>query len=447
MTTTLERLQGLDNDSDEVRPFGSYQEEAIIALSLDHPEFFTSVARFMKPEMFAGLECRWIVAEILNAFEKHNVVPSRPMLRDKLVGTLTEDDPWQKILNLVDTPSNPREVPLIKDTLLKWAQDRAYGLIYSEEAQDAYARGAYDELESIIHDANRIADVGQSGFWFLENYPLLFEPDAIDHRTTGFPKLDRLLNHGGPSPKEVVCWLAATNVGKSILLCNNAITSLKGIGKSGKPGQDVLLITFELDTVKTAMRCLGAASDVALDEIPDRRDYIERLMTQMKRAYNKRFAIFEWAPDECSVNHLYALLDNLRRTEGFDPEVVILDYMDLMVSRNPSYNKDDYTRQKHVANEIRGFAKNESVLVFTATQTNRSGAAGGGVADLTKAAESFAKQFSLDYVVSLNQSDSQRRATPPRLSMFIAKNRNGPKHQTVNCTINYNTMLVREENL
>jgi hypothetical protein len=233
----------------------------------------------------------------------------------------------------------------------------------------------------------------------------------------------------------------------SILLCNNAITSLKGMGKSGKPGQDILLVTFELDTIKTAMRCLGAATDIPLEDIPDKRDYIERVMTQMKRTYNKRFIIFEWAPDECSVNHLYALLDNLRRTEGFDPEVVILDYMDLMVSRNPSYNKDDYTRQKHVANEIRGFAKNENVLVFTATQTNRSGAAGEGVADLTKAAESFAKQFCLDYVVSLNQSDSQMKATPPRLSMFIAKNRNGPKHKTVNCTINYNTMLVREENL
>lgn len=445
MSTTLEKLQGLNDDSDEIKPFGPYQEEAIISLALDHPEFFTTVARFMKPEMFASLECRWIIAELLNSFEKHSVVPSRPLLHDKLVASLTEDDPWQRVLELVDRESDPREVPLIKDTLLKWAQDRAYGLLYSEEAQDAYARGDYEELEAIVNEANRIADIGQQGFWFLENYEVLFEPDVIDHRTTGFPKLDRMLNKGGPSAKEVVCWLAATNVGKSILLCNNAISSLKGIGRSGKPGQDVLLITFELDTIKTAMRCLGAATDIPLDDIPNKRSYIERVITQMKRTYGKRFAIFEWPPDEYSVSHIYALLDNLRRTEGFRPEVICLDYLDLMVSRNPSYNKDDYTRQKHVANEIRGLAKNEEVLIFTATQTNRSGASGEGHADLTKAAESYAKQFSLDYVVSLNQTESQRQSTPPRLSMFVAKNRNGPKHETVNCTINYNTMLVKEE--
>ena len=43
---------------------------------------------------------------------------------------------------------------------------------------------------------------------------MLFKEDLIEHRTTGFPRLDAFLNNGGPSPKEVVCWLAPTNVGK-----------------------------------------------------------------------------------------------------------------------------------------------------------------------------------------------------------------------------------------
>jgi len=229
----------------------------------------------------------------------------------------------------------------------------------------------------------------------------------------------------------------------SIVLCNNAISSLQGVGKDKKPGQDVLLITFELDTIKTAMRCLGAATSVPLNEMGSHRDYVTRLMKQMQKTYNRRFAIFEWPPDECSVAHIYALLDNLKRTEGWRPDVIVLDYMDLMVSRVPSYNKDDYTRQKHVANEIRGLAKNEYVLVYTATQTNRDGA-NAEVVDLTKAAESFAKQFSLDYVVSLNQSESDRQAKTPQIRFRIAKNRNGPKNETVTCSVNYNTMLVKE---
>lgn len=473
MLGTIAKLQEADSEQPSRSPFGPYEEEAIVSLALEFPEFFTAVGRFLKPQMFEQPKTQYVMAEILQQFETYGVVPSRRILRDKIERSLTEDDPYAEVLALVDRPADHREVPIIKDTLLKWTRDKAYGLIYSEEAQDAYARGDYSHLEKLINEANRIADVGQGGFWFFENYKILFDPEIIDHRTTGFPKLDRMLNNGGPSPKEVLCWLAATNVGKSIVLCNNAMTSLTGTGANGQPGQDVLLITFELDTIKTAMRCLGAminrhggGNQIHLDSFGDHRDFIERRIQKIQQTYNKRFCIVEWPPEECSVNHIYALLDSLKRMEGWHPDVIIIDYMDLMMSRTDSYNENDYSRQKHVANEIRGLARNENVLIFTATQTNRSGSGGGGddddvgrgqgrddrskarsqpVADLNKAAESFAKQFSLDYVVSLNQSRSERKATPPRMRMYIAKNRNGPKNEVVDCTIEYETMVVREQ--
>lgn len=457
MSDTLQYLQELSAGTDST-PFGAYEEQAIISLAFDLPQFFTGVSRFITPPMFQRAECRYVIAMILNQYEEFNVVPTRPLLREKVLAELTEGHPYEEVLAVIDRPSDYREVPIIKDTLLKWAKDRAFGLLYSDEATAAYARGDYAYLEKLLSEANRIADITESGFWFFDSYSLLFEPSIIEHRTTGFPKLDKFINNGGPSPKEVLCWMASTNVGKSILLCNNAISSLRGFGEGENLGQDVLLITFELDAIKTAMRCLGVvAGNIPIDDMHNHRDFVTRMMTTMQSTYNKRLLIVEWAPEECSVAHIYALLDNLRRTESWRPGVIILDYMDLMISKVPEYNKDDYTRQKHVANEIRGLAKNESVVVFTATQTNRSGidddhreykTAGAApqpkFADLNKAAESFAKQFALDYVVSLNQTKSQRSAVPPRMTMFIAKNRNGPKHETVETTITYETMVVRE---
>jgi hypothetical protein len=450
MDNTIAKLQQESSIEDSIvedKPFGEYEEEAIISLAIDHPEFFTAVGRFMKPEMFSRLECQYLAGKILNAFEKYNVIPSREILKDQILGELTEDDPYEPILAVLDRKSQPREVPVIKDTLLRWARDRAFGLIYSEEAQDAYARGDYAFLEEVLNQANRIADVGSNGFWFFESFPLLFEDDIIEHKTTGFSKLDAVLNNGGPGPKEVVCWMAPTNVGKSIVLCNNAISSLKGLNSDGSNGQDVLLITFELDAIKTAMRCLGVIADghVKINDMKDHKDFVERMINQVKRTYNKQFLIVEMSPDECSVAHIYALLDNLKRTKSWKPDVCVIDYMDLMVSRNKDYNKDDYSRQKHVANELRGLARNENLLLFTATQTNRSASSGEEVADLSQAAESFAKQFSLDYIVSLNQTQSERKAMPPRMRMFVAKNRNGPKHVTISCAVNYETMLVKEQ--
>ncbi len=214
---TVNRLEALNDAGTPTQTFGPYQEEAIVSLALDHPEFFMAAARFMKPLMFNTPVVRWVMAEILNCYEKHSVIPTRAWLRDHLEKYVTEDDPHIEIFKLVGRKSDPREIPLIKDTILKWSRDRAYGLLYTDEAIEAYQRGDFAHLEQIVQDANRIADVGTTGFWFFENIEALFQPDIIKHQTTGFPRLDRLLNNGGPSAKEVICWLAGTNVGKCLM--------------------------------------------------------------------------------------------------------------------------------------------------------------------------------------------------------------------------------------
>jgi len=122
------------------------------------------------------------------------------------------------------------------------------------------------------------------------------------------------------------------------------------------------------------------------------------------------------------------------------------------MSRRDSYNADDYTRQKHVATEVCGFAKKHNVLVYSATQTNRSGAGaqrfnhddGIKMIELNQAAESYGKTMPVDYVISLNQSIADRNADMPCVHMFIAKNREGPRLITVDCTVNYETMKVFE---
>ncbi len=426
-------------------PFDKYQEEAIISLALDHPEFFTNVGQYIKPNMFQRPECQYVIAHILNAYEKYGVVPSRQILRSRIVKELTVDENYKDILTLLDRKSNHREVPIIKEDLLKWARKRAFGLLYSEEAIASFHEGDFSSIEKIFNEANKVVDIGEGGFWLFKSLETLFEPQANIHLTTGFPKLDAVLNDGGPSPKEVVCWMAPTGVGKSILLINNAISSLKGIGPDGNPGQDVLLVTFELDTYKTAMRTLASATTVPTNQILAKKDDVISKIKHLQTIYNKQLLIYELPPNECSVEHIYAIIDTNRKRYGFNPSVVVLDYLDLMMSRVPEYNKKgDYERLKNVATEIRGLAKKQNVLVYTATQTNREGAEDGMLIDMTKIADSFGKQFALDYVISLNQSRADREAIPARICFFVAKNRNGPKNELIDCVINYDNMVVKE---
>lgn len=428
--------------------FGDNVENAIISLAFDHPELITSVAHFLEPKLFKSVAAQYVMAILLNYLDEFDIIPTRGVIRDRVLNELTSDCNYEPVLNLIDRKSDPRETPVVKKEMISWAKKKSFGLLYDAEGLAAYNAEDWDKLQDIMDKANRINDFQATGIWLLDNYQLLFDEKIIEHRTTGFPKLDAILNNGGPSPKEVVCWLAGTNVGKSILMCNNAITSWKGQGSGGRMGQDVLLVTFELDYIKTAMRCLGVMSkDIPINTLIDHQSDVINRVNSLKSNYDGKIFVAELPPEECSVSHIENLVDSLRKQHGWQPNVVVIDYMDLMVSKRAAYNNDDYTRQKYVANEIRALAKKLNVLVFTATQVNRTTENNKGKSiDLNRAAESYAKQFSMDYVISINQSDEERVRVPAIFRLFVAKNRNGPRNETVTCEINYNTMLVKEIN-
>lgn len=203
------------------RPFGSTEEDAIISLSLDQPEFFGTIAQTIKPQMFKQETRQYVFAQLANAYEKYSTIPTRSLLCDIVAKDLTAEDPYEEILDLLKRPSNPREVPQVKATVLKWAQTQAYGMLFNEESQIAFHRGDFQFLANLLEEAQKLTDVRGKTFSFWDQWEEVFIDDASDHITTGFLKLNNELN-GGPSPGEVLCWMAATNVGK----CDSADTKI-----------------------------------------------------------------------------------------------------------------------------------------------------------------------------------------------------------------------------
>lgn len=436
-------VESTNDASETVSQFGAYEEEAIISFALDFPDLFIPMIHFIEPNLFTRLEVRFVIAWILKIYKDHDVIPTRQLLRDTIIRHLTVDDPYKQILSVTDRPSNPREVPIIRNRLIEWAKLKQYGLLYSDEALAAYHKRDFAKLAQIVEDANKIDNARYRGFWFFDKIDELLNPVNQIHYPTGFKKLDVALNDGGPSPGQVLIWLAATNVGKSMMLCNNTVNSITA-------GLDTLHISFEMTAQDAAKRILSALTSTPLKRLPDpvEHDLVRRKCRGVYATHQAKLAIYEMEPEECSVSTIRSLLDILRKVYGWTPKILVLDYLELMISRQPSHNENDYSRQKHVATEICGLAKSENVLVYSATQTNRSGtdaAVRAAQADLNKMAESYGKSMPVDYVVSLNQSEDEYNADPPIIRMYVAKNRFGPKFLLVSCSAHYCTMKIVEQ--
>lgn len=445
----------LDETVEEKTPFGKNEEEAITSLIIDHPEFFANIVPHLSDTLFSSIEVRYVIANILNYHKEFQVFPTRGILRDRIFREITVDAPYaDDIVQIINRKSNPREIPAIRALIVKWARHKAYDILFNSETVAKFHAGDYEYIEQIFERARRVQEVGGRSLWFFKELERLFVDDDSERFTTGISQLDVHLNDGGPGRKEMLVWMAPTGVGKSIMLINNAISN-------SKRGKNVLLITLELSDLRSAVRALGALTDRPVTSklaLKNRKEELISMAGAFKANGAADIVIHELPPDEVSVDAVYALIDELKRNDNFVPDVVIIDYLELLISRREADNINSYTRQKAVATQIRGLAKNANVFIITATQTNRGGnekedkAGNKEMITVSNIAESYGKAMPMDYLISINQSDAEYQnaqnvqkgeVSKGKVDWYIAKNRNGRKFVSVQGEINYTTMGVK----
>jgi replicative DNA helicase len=434
-----------DEELNEKRDFGRSEEHAIIALAFDQPDFFNALMQHLKIDFFREYETKFVFALIKYYFDKHNVIISRKMCKDYALESLTVDDPHKDVLELIDRESDPREVPIIMEKLAMWAKRRAILQLYEKDVVEAVENDDFEEVYKIIDDASMITSSDFACHYFFEETEDLFIEDKTEKMTIGFPTIDKILNEGGPGRREVMCYLASTGKGKSIALVNAGAANIRD-------GRNVLHITLEMTWEQTGLRYLGCFTDLWIKDRVKNKDKMLSLLSQVKETYNSELIIAEFPPEEISIDTVHGVIDNIKRTRGINIDVIVLDYLELMISRDRSANKEDYTRQKKVCTEMSTLAKKENVLVITATQTNRSGNNDNEISDLKKMAESYGKAMPLAYLVSINQTEEEYQegmgksgyVTHARCRLYVAKNRNGQKFITREAMINYMTMKMKD---
>ena len=82
----------------QVKEFGDYEEVALVSLFIDYPEVYQGVYEYIKPETMSKPEVSYILAILNEEQIKHGQIPTRALLRDRIIRTLTADDVHQQSL-------------------------------------------------------------------------------------------------------------------------------------------------------------------------------------------------------------------------------------------------------------------------------------------------------------------------------------------------------------
>jgi archaellum biogenesis ATPase FlaH len=182
--------------------------------------------------------------------------------------------------------------------------------------------------------------------------------------STGYTDLDKHLN-GGLNRKEMTVFSANSGVGKSITMSNLAANFL------GK-GLNVCYISLELSEDVVAKRFDSIMTGVGQSEIFKNVTKISVLVKEMCKKMG-RLIIKRMPESTTNANHIRAYLKEYERMYGHIPDVLCVDYMDIMTSNNKISAENLFVKDKYIAEELRAIANDFDLVLITASQQNRSG--------------------------------------------------------------------------
>jgi replicative DNA helicase len=164
----------------------------------------------------------------------------------------------------------------------------------------------------------------------------------------------------------------------------------------------------------------------------------------IKKLTTSHLKLKEFPTSMASVLDIEAHLEQLKLYEEFEPDVIIVDYGDIMRSTRKTNNL--YEEQGWIFRELRGLAVKRNIVVITATQTNRDSFDSEGgtkeIIGMEKTADSMEKNRILDALFSITQKRQEK--DQGKINLWVAKNRNGESSTILEFLINYHNMQIKE---
>ena len=191
--------------------------------------------------------------------------------------------------------------------------------------------------------------------------------------STGWECLDNA-THGGfyRTGKSIFVFMAQAGLGKSNMLANLGYNFLK-------QGLKVCVISMEMSQDVYLRRFDSLISKIDIDDLglsvmaPQLRDKMEKFFKVDHP--DARLNVKEFAPNTKSAKTLGAYLEQLVVVRGWKPDVLIVDYLNLLRPNGGSRRSDSsmYEDGKVVSEELRKLSYDFGIPIITAVQCNSSG--------------------------------------------------------------------------
>jgi replicative DNA helicase len=228
---------------------------------------------------------------------------------------------------------------------------------------------------------------------------------------TGIPELDIKLYGRGFMPGELYLVLAPPKRGKTMAL-------LWFANAAARRGHNVVYFTCEVSTHICASRLDALNSGMEFYDLPRHAKYVATEVTK-KIPKKGQLKIFEYPTKSLSPVMAEERINDLIKTDGFIPDIILIDYLDLL--RPTARSDNPYIDQGHIAEDLRGIAGKFNCPMVTASQINRGGSSK-EVTGGSDVAGSYDKIAIADQIITLSATRDDLKSN--RLKINLSESRN-----------------------
>lgn len=428
------------------------QENLIVLLTYDQ-ERASIIRGIVAPEMWSGPYRQLVVRlyDHLDRFKKPAGDHLPDILADKIEKPGSESQLYVDIIESIHSAKegiNPEYVMSQLETFIRRQSLRTVAVTLAKALQR-------DTEESLDEAETLIASAGKSTLSVFDPGTRLSDKKRalkfLDINETAFPigipELDR--RGFGPTRKELWLFIGNTGAGKSWMLIQLAKMALLSRAK-------VVHLTLEMSEERAAqryMQTLFAISkrDETYQTTRFQRDTLGRISGFDSNRVKPRLSLADpkirkklhekidkWGPrlldniiikqfpsGALTVNQIKAYLDNLEQTQQFVPDLLIVDYPDLMkIPANENYRLG----LDEIFKELRGMAITRNMALAAVSQSHRAAAKAKQVG-ADNVSEAYSKIQHSDTVITYTQTKGERQLGLARL--YVAKGRNDSDRLTI----------------
>ncbi len=411
---------------DNLSKYGqSYQTKVVANLVIDRP-FLEQVSDILETKYFESDTNKWIVDLTRKYFHKYKNTPTTDYFKTEVqkIGDVTLQQNVVQQLKAVYQNTANSDKEWVKNEFVTFCKNQNFKNVILNSVE-LLKTGQFEKIEKLVKDAVKVGQTADLGLDYKEDIEVRFE--EVNRRTvkTNWDVIDELTD-GGLGPGELGVIVAPSGVGKTWVLSHIGAEAVR-------QGKNVLHYTLELTQNYVGQRYDTIFTGIPSADLKDNRDQIKEKVDKLKGGLMIKY----YPPKGIAANTLAAHIDMVKSTK-FQPDLIILDYADLLMSVN-SKNNSDYQEQGGIYIDLRAISGEYQIPIWTASQTNRS-AIDSEVIQADKIADSYAKVMNADLIISVSRKDTDKLNDTARF--HIMKNRFGQDGMTFPAKMNTNKGII-----